>query len=198
VQGASAPRVENQALETDSPPGAAQRHVMLIASKFRGDVMKNKLVLLGLFVWMFTFFANACVVIAAQDLELDAGSLESFNLISKVIKKGSNFYYQLYFHDQHVINSVLFWLNEKHLKELLNFIDKAEKQIEKLRASNIKEITVKIGSLKAAGNNLDVSVMKEPEQRSGDIFVPTETSMCFQIWDRHKLNHVGIYRRGDR
>jgi hypothetical protein len=29
VQGASAPRVENQALETDSPSGAAQRRVML-------------------------------------------------------------------------------------------------------------------------------------------------------------------------
>lgn len=70
--------------------------------------------------------------------------------------------------------------------------------IEKLRASNIKEITVKIGSLKAAGNTLDVFIMKEPEQRSGDIFVPTETSMCFQIWDRHRLNHVGIYRRGDK
>lgn len=158
----------------------------------------KKVIVVGLALWLYSFAIAVCNVSAAQDLELEAGSLESFNLGTKVVKKSGKYYYQLFFHDQYVVNSVLFLLNEQQLKELSSLIDKAEKQMDELRSSGIKEITAKIGSLRAAGNNIDVSVMKEPEQRSGDIFIPTETSMAFQIWDRHRLNHVGIYRRGDK
>lgn len=173
--------------------------------------MKKRVLLFGLFILIHGLSGCLYLVHASEKLELNAGSLKSFNLESKVIKKGSDFFYQLYFHQQlTTIDHVIFQLSEGQLDDFLSLIDEAEKQIEKLKSSDIEEITVKVGSLTASGGTIEVSavkspkgivvtkepldviIRKKPQERKRameDIIIVKET-MRFFIRDEYGLNSI--------
>ncbi len=127
--------------------------------------MKNRLLLFGLLILIYWLSGSSYLVHATENLELDAGNLKSFNLKSTVTKRGSNFFYQLHFHQRLTIvtDHVILHLSERQLDDFLSLIDKAEKQIEKLKSSDIEEITVKVGSLTASGGTIEVSAVKSPK-----------------------------------
>lgn len=124
---------------------------------------------------------------AAADIKLEGGKLERFKLKTSVNKMRGEFFYFLFFYRPP--DRIGFLVSEHKIEELLELIEKAEDQMEKIDSTEIKEIRVSIGSFRALGNEIGIFIAKKQG---------VETSLTFQISDRHRVNFIALFDRSKK